>query len=263
MRVITVIASLIISTILAAGSARRHILLKPNEFVAVVGPVTTSLVDHVIQEWASPAVHDRITETKETIFYINSPGGSVHAGNHLIQYMRALQSQNITVGCIAQNFMSMAFIIMQACDHRMVLANSIGMQHQMSFVLRGDIENMRRSFDFHDRINEKMILIELEKIGMCRQEYDDRIAHDWWLYGDENLEENTADELVVFSCSSDLYNQYTIRQDTIGRFTFFIRTHRCPLLKEVTVSDQRFSMMYDSDHYPERVHDILQIVTPS
>ena len=57
----------------------------------------------------------------------------------------ALQEHDIAVRCIAENFMSMAFILFEACDERLVLPHSIEMQHQMSFSLGGEIESMRTS----------------------------------------------------------------------------------------------------------------------
>jgi len=115
-------------------------------------------------------------------------------------------------------------------------------------------------FLLHDRINEDMIALELDRIGLCRPQYDDLVAHDWWLYGYENIQAGTADEMVVVSCSPHLYNSYHTRHDRIGPHAFMIQMHACPLIHDVVVSDRRFSVMYDSDHYPDEIHKIHQIL---
>jgi ATP-dependent protease ClpP protease subunit len=231
----------------------KHVVLENNQFINLIGPVTRSSVDAILWEWNNPVVQQSMNETKKTTLFINSPGGSVHAGSHLIQYMRSLQNQNITIECIGENFMSMAFVIFQACDYRMVLEHSIGMQHQMSFGMRGNIENIRNVFEMHDTINENIISMEIEKIGIDRQEYNDKIAHDWWIVGYDNIKENTADEVVLFSCAQDLYEIIQVRKEKLSSYnTFYVYTHKCPLFKDIEVTDTQFSQYFDSYVYREK-----------
>jgi len=227
----------------------RHIVLDDQNFVSLVGPVTQYSVDAVIMDWNSPPIQEAMMKTNRILFYIDSPGGSVHAGNHLIQYMRSLQNQNITVECIGQNFMSMGFIIFQACNHRMILDNSIGMQHQMSFGMEGNIENMRSSFQLHDRINNDLIDMELEKIGLEKDIYLQKILMDWWLYGKENLEQNTADERIVYSCSPSIMNVKVQRKESFYGTPFQIKRHQCPLYKEIVVTRKEFMDFYDTANF--------------
>lgn len=100
--------------------------------------------------------------------------------------------------------MNMAFIIMQSCDYRYILSNSIGMQHQMRFSLCGEIENMRNYFNLNDQINNALIDLEIRRIGIDRATYDKKIISDWWIYGHNNIHENTADEIVTISCAPDV-----------------------------------------------------------
>ena len=137
--------------------AASTITLSSNNFVSLVGPVTASSVNDVIKSFNSKGVIDYMEDNKKINLYINSPGGSVFAGNHLVQYIKTLQDSNIEVNCIAQNFMSMGFVIMQSCTNRYVMFDSIGMQHQMSLGLHGNIENIRSHFSLLDRINNVII----------------------------------------------------------------------------------------------------------
>jgi ATP-dependent protease ClpP protease subunit len=212
-------------------------------------------VDAALWEWNDPRTQEHMRENNIFTLYIDSPGGSVHAGNHLIQYMKTVQSQNITVNCIGQNFMSMAFVIFQACDHRMVFDNSLGMQHQMSFGMRGAIEPLRKLFQMHHTVNEKIIAMEIERIGISREDYDKKIAHDWWIYGKDNVAQNTADEIIMMDCDPSLYGIVHSRKEKSGHYSFLIRRHGCPLFRDVEVSEAMFAPFYDAASYPYLDHN--------
>jgi ATP-dependent protease ClpP protease subunit len=244
----------------AATTAMRSVVLNETNFVSLIGPVTSNSVDAVLLDWSHPSRARQMNRTKHAILYIDSPGGSVHAGSRLVQYIRAIQNQNVTVDCIAQNFMSMAFIIMQACDGRFVLENSVGMQHQMSMSMRGDIENLRSMFRLHDRMNERMIRMEIDKIGIDREDYMERIINDWWLYGEDNVDENTADEVILYSCAPSLYGAVVEREERILGMTFTVRIHRCPLFREVMVSEKAAIPFYESDFYAERAREWTKLI---
>ena len=233
--------------------AIKHVPLEEHRFVNIIGPITTSLTDAVLYQLNDPNVVESMNSTGSITLFINSPGGSVHAGSYLLQYIRALQEQGIRVDCLAENFMSMAFVLFQACDVRMVVPHAIGMQHQMSFALRGSMESIRTSFHMHDVINDQLIDMEREKIGLSRESYDRKVAHDWWIVGPQNLEENTADEMVVYSCAPELRDKIQTRQEKRGPYTFFVQHHQCPLYKSIEVSDTQFAHFYDAQQYRENV----------
>jgi len=231
------------------------LVLEEDSFVNLIGPVTPHSVDAIIYEWNEPALQEKMETDKKTILYINSPGGSVNAGNNLIEYMKSLQARNITIECIGQNFMSMAFIIFQKCDHRMVLMNSVGMQHQMSFTLRGDFENVKNYFQLIHQMNENLIEMELEKIGLDRKEYQEKISHDWWIYGPDNVDQNTADQIISYTCSPSLFGIMQVRKETISELTFFVQTFKCPLFKTVALSNKKFKTFFDTEKYSQKKWD--------
>ena len=232
--------------------AHRHISLQEHGFVQIVGPITSSSVDAVLYELNDPRVQKSINRTQSITLFINSPGGSVHAGLHLLQYMKALQEQQVQIRCIAENFMSMAFILFQACDERLITPHSIGMQHQMSFALRGEMESIRKAFEMHDTINNHLIEMEIQRIGISREIYNEKIAHDWWIVGPDNLEQHTADEIILYTCAPSLYDKMQMRPEKRGSFTFWVHYNKCPLYKNIEVTDSRFSEWYDFQHYREK-----------
>ena len=135
----------------------KTINLASNNFVSLIGPVTSSSIDDVIKSLNNRNINEYIQENKQINVYINSPGGSVFSGNHFVQYIKALQAVNVSVDCIGQNFMSMGFIIMQSCSKRYALFDSIGMQHQMSLGMKGNMENFKSQFSMIERVNNILI----------------------------------------------------------------------------------------------------------
>ena len=70
--------------------------------------------------------------------------------------------------------------------------------------------------------------------------------------GHDNVEENTADEVVVYTCSSELYDKVQLRMEKRGSFTFWVHFHKCPLYKNVQVTESQFSEWYDVQQYREK-----------
>jgi len=253
--------------ITATFIAASTITLSANNFVSLVGPVTASSVNDVIKSFSSKGVIDYMEDNKKINLYINSPGGSVFAGNHLVQYIKTLQDTNIDINCIAQNFMSMGFVIMQSCTNRYVMFDSIGMQHQMSLGLRGNIENIRTHFSLLDRINNAIIDIEIAKIKMDREVYLKKILSDWWLFGEENVKEGVADKLVTVKCIPSIINEKVKRTDSIFGIDFSIELNKCPILMDIKLLDMdsknnvnatKLHKYYDFVNYPFNVKEIVE-----
>jgi len=243
----------------------KTITLTNNNFVSLVGPVTTNSVDDVIKSLNSRNIIETINEQKNINVYINSPGGSVFAGNHLVQYIKTLQDSNVTVNSIAQNFKSMGFVIMQSCSKRYVMFDSVGMQHQMSLGLKGNIENLRNHFKLIDRVNNILIDMEIKKIGMSKEDYLNKILSDWWLYGEENVQHGIADELISVRCSPIIVNEKVKKTESFFGFEFEIEMNKCPIINEIKIVDKsfklnnstNFNIFYDFENYPINAKEII------
>lgn len=231
----------------------ENIILNDHNFVNLIGPVTSNSVDAIIWEWNTPKMQKYMNEKNHTILYINSPGGYVQAGSQLIQFMSSLQNKNITIDCIGQNFMSMAFNIFQSCNNRYILDDSIGMQHQMSFGLKGNIESIRNYFNFHDQINNQLIQKEIDRIGISKELYMQYIINDWWIYGLDNIKLNTADKKIFYLCDSSIHGVMLNRKERMWSEYYYITYFKCPLYKNIDISNSRFNEFYDPYQYQEKV----------
>lgn len=213
-----------ITSVNNATSARKIIKLNDNNFVSIKGEID--------DRSASKIIADLIGLKEEKIYiYISSPGGSVIAGNHIIQTMEALTANGKKIVCIADIANSMAFGIFQSCPKRYVLEHSILMQHQMSINLKGSLENVKSMLEMILKINKKVDRVQSDKLGLSRSEFHELVQHDWWLYGDDIIANKAADEFVHVICDfrSDT-DTYEVEYDFIfGKIT--LEFAKCPLVR--------------------------------
>jgi ATP-dependent protease ClpP protease subunit len=264
----------LVSMFFVQDCCAKTITLNSNNFVSLVGPVSRSSVDDVIKGFSSKNVVEYIQDNKQINLYLNTPGGSVFAGNHLIQYINTLRENNIQVDCIAQNFMSMGFIIMQSCSKRYVMFDSIGMQHQMSLGMKGSIENFKAQFNLIERVNDHLTEMEIKRINITKSDYLSKILSDWWLYGIENVVENVADELINVKCSPTIVNEKVKKQESFFGFDIEIEMSKCPVLNDIKIIEKNserngttpvlkesnttnVEKFYDFDNYIHNVKDII------
>ena len=161
------------------------VVLRPNEFVALRGAIS--------EQTAREFTHRVVRPPVPKYVYIDSPGGDV---DHGIAILRALPT-NVT--CVAARAISMAFVILQQCAHRVVLPTSELMQHQMHFAgegVTGDLARVRAYVSYVDRQNRWLLEMQARRIGVSREWFDNRTRDEWWLFGAEAVREGCADRVV-------------------------------------------------------------------
>jgi ATP-dependent Clp protease protease subunit len=197
--------------------------LSTENLVVLRGAVNMESVSKTIEQLHSVG-------NDSVYLYLNSPGGSVVDGYHLVQMIDALHKSGKTVTCIADTAISMAFVIFQSCPVRYVRPSSILMQHQMSFGVRGSIEQVKNYVNFVDGMEEEINIRQALRVGMEVSEFKEKIMNDWWVYGYQTVENNLADEMVFMLCDKDLIAQTTVT--TIHTWFGQVTLHYsgCPLL---------------------------------
>jgi len=181
----------------------KLIELNEDNFIAIRTNIDQYSVDRVINKLFSG--------TDDIYIYISSNGGSVFAGNNLIDVIETLTENKIrNIICIADKAASMAFAILQSCPTRYVTKNSVLMQHQMSTMIHGSLYNINSHVDFINNIEKRMVKIQSSRLGLTEDEFVDKIAHDYWLYGEDIIDNNAADEIVHIICTSELTKQTEI-----------------------------------------------------
>jgi hypothetical protein len=152
--------------------------------------------------------------------------------------------------------------------------DSIGMQHQMSLGMKGNIENFKSQFGLIERVNEQLTDMEISRINITKKEYFDKILSDWWLYGIENVEQNVADELVNVKCSPTIVNEKLKKYANFFGYEIELEMSKCPILNDIKIIEKsnfinstnsvlklsiytNVEKFYDFDNYIHNVKDII------
>lgn len=164
--------------------------------------------------------------------FLSSPGGSVLDGAQLVQ---AIRSVNKKVVCVTDFSASMSFIIMQACDERVVLESSILMQHVASFGVRHQPQPNAIAFvEFIKQITTTMDTAQSKRMELPLERFRQLIRNDYWLFGREAVKAKAADRVAQAVCSADLTNKED--KETISLLGGLIKVNvvwsACPLITE-------------------------------
>ncbi len=92
---------LLFSILINVHGIEKQVTLSNDNHISITTDINDDSINDAIKSLTT------LGENRKNIYlYIDSPGGSVHDGNRLIEYINYLQFQNITVDCIARNAFS-------------------------------------------------------------------------------------------------------------------------------------------------------------
>lgn len=127
----------------------------------------------------------------------NSPGGYVISGFALFDFLLELRSQGHHVETVALGMAaSMAGILLQAGDTRVVGPNSWMLIHEVSAGALGTTSEMEDAVAFTKRLQNQILDIFAERATVTRETIKRRWKKtDWWLNADEMVKYGFADEI--------------------------------------------------------------------
>lgn len=173
-----------------------------------------------------------MTASGDTVhLFLSSPGGSVLDG---IQLVQAIRSINKKVVCVTDFSASMSFVILQACDERVVLESSVLMQHVPSFGLRHQPQPNAIAFvEFLKQITTSIDVAQSKRMELPLERFRQLIRDDYWLFGQEAVTAKAADRVARAVCTPDL----TAKEDTdsfnvMGVIRVDVTWSKCPLVTE-------------------------------
>jgi ATP-dependent Clp protease protease subunit len=184
----------------SAYNVPSMITLTPSNTIAINGVVTSESA----LSWQRKL---RENEGDTVYLYINSPGGSVLAGNAFISEIQYQAHQGKNIVCVMEFAASMAFAIMQACPHRAAVPHATGMQHQMSLILGGQLESVTNRLDFSRSLSNSLNRMQAERLGLSLGDFQEKVQHDWWVFGEQLAVENIVDSIVSVGCSNTFKRQ--------------------------------------------------------
>lgn len=137
-------------------------------------------------------------ESKDPIVIrFSSPGGSVIDGLALYDYIQSIRADGIRVTtCTLGMAASMACILLQAGDVRVIGENAHILIHEISAGAVGKLSDMEDETKFVRRLNDRLVGILASRSKMKRHTIKAKAKRkDWWLASDEVIKYGFADRV--------------------------------------------------------------------
>lgn len=183
--------------------------------------VTTLMVE--LQEKS-----EKLAPTTVIYLVLDSPGGSIQAGNRLISFIKALPQPVKTITLFSA---SMAFHTVQNLDERLILDSGTLMSHRASFSgFSGEVPG-----EFLVRLNywlqilERMDNVASSRMDMTINDYRELTRDEYWVEGHKAVSDNAADRVVGVRCGRSMGGTRTIEVNTMFGL-FRVVVSKCPLM---------------------------------
>jgi ATP-dependent Clp endopeptidase proteolytic subunit ClpP len=145
-----------------------------------------------LSSWSSKAPGAPLT----VVF--NSPGGAVHDGLALFDFLRHLRSTGHHLTTLALGrAASMGAVLLQAGDRRIVGSNAFVMLHEVSNGSSGKVSELEESIELSKRLQKRLLAILAERSTLSVAQIQRKwTRRDWWLDAEETVTLGFADETL-------------------------------------------------------------------
>jgi ATP-dependent Clp protease protease subunit len=255
-----VLATLFALSFASAGNEApksRNLVLEKRNTIAFRMPVTGSTVKDVQLQLLK--LDASLGKGEPIYLYLDTPGGSITAGQELITTVRGLKHEVKTITNFAA---SMGYIFVQNLGERLILPNGTLMSHRafisgMEGQMPGEF-NTRTAY-WNQRVSE----IEnacAERVKMTHENYNKLVKDEYWVDGAAAVAANHADAVVNVSCGPDLQSEETQTLQTIfGAINVVWST--CPLISSPVRVEFGDSLLFTTDTtqtaFKKTVYDVL------
>lgn len=202
----------------------KIIKLTEKNFVIIRGSIDGSNSAKIVNQLLSKQ-HE-----SELYVYLITNGGSVISGMEIVQTLRSLSENKVSIKCIADTALSMGFVIFQYCPVRYVTLTSVLMQHQLSLGIKGPINQLNNYMNFIQSIENEVDQHQANRIGLTISEFKSLTAHDWWLFGENNVKYKVADKMVNVLCEFEPKLVTETIQSIFGDINLIYSS--CPLARD-------------------------------
>lgn len=210
-----------------ANKTKRKLILEDANTVTLKGAVTNQSVAKVIFEVVQKDL--KLSKNQPIYLVLDTPGGSVFAGQELIDALKAVDRKIITVTLFAA---SMGFQIAQNLDDRLIIDSGTFMSH------RATVSGFGGQFDgeFETRYTMmKEVIDNLDLVAATRlkreyDEYKQLILNEYWVHGFNAVQQNAADEVILLTCGESMLGTETERFNALF-FEVDVTFSKCPVIR--------------------------------
>ena len=206
----------------------RTIILSNKNTVVLNAPVSdesASLVQKELMEASS-----RLRSKDAIYLVLNSPGGSVSAGEKIIETAKGLSNPIHTITIFSA---SMSFIISQYLQDRLILETGMMMSHR---AYAGGLEGQVPGNLVTRTLSLLNSIVQIDKdiaarSGYTTETYQELIRDELWMRGQSAIAAKFADEVVAIRCGNDLHGPGKEQSiNVMGIFTIKVVFDKCPLI---------------------------------
>lgn len=200
-----IIKTLLLSLLLTASTYAETLTITPDNAVIINQGISNASVSSAMQSLIE--LDAKRTDKNQKIYIVlNSPGGSIVAGNKFINFANTFE--NIHTVCMF--CASMAHAISQAITgERIATTDNIMMAHRARGSVSGQFEDgeLEQRLKLWKKIVRSMEQRNADRIGISLKRYKKLVKDEWWTYGPESKKLNVVDKLVKLKCSKELINK--------------------------------------------------------
>lgn len=239
-------------TIRTAVQPQVLVLTKENtlSFEEVVTPESVAKFQDQLQ-----TMSNKLDKNAEITVVLYTPGGDVVAGMQLIDSVRAVPQKVNTLTVFSA---SMGFHFVQGMGDRMILPSGTLMSHRAKGGMEGEFDG---SLDVRIkaiyRKTDYLSSIAAYRMGRTLPEYKDLIRDEYWKNGQDAVDDNSADKVVLARCDDSLSGTYDkIMYTMFGPITLVMSN--CPLITsplDYKIEEESLSTFFHM--YYERPDDFL------
>lgn len=227
------ITSLLFVPMNVSSKNKNQVVLTEANTVSLEGPVNITTVSRLQLDIVSKYYALPLNETLYLV--INSPGGEIHAGLRLVNFLKSYPK----IKTITLYGASMAHAIAQSTKgERLGTEDTVMMAHRARGGFQGQFSQgeVESRLKFWTQRVTKMEKINAERMKIALFDYRKKVMNEWWCYSDGCLNENFIDRVIEVSCDKELATSY--REITNFRLNFaqlrFDKTRmyksKCPLI---------------------------------
>ncbi len=217
---------LLCTTTLSVSTDNVIVLTKDNH-VLFSGEVNDASVSSAQIKLA--LLSARIKSSDSIYLVLDTPGGSVTAGNAFIDFGKSLPQ---TIKPISIFAASMGYHFFQSFGERIMQPSSTIMSHRVSLGgLSGQVPGeLITRLNSIISISNQMDDVASKRVGLSREAYQKLIHDELWLNGQDAVNTNHADTLAKIRCSKELVEGTRVEQVRTIFGPVDVTFSTCPLI---------------------------------
>lgn len=166
---------------------------------------------------------------------LDSPGGSISAGEDFIQFAKTIPN----VKTLSLFSASMASAIVEGMPgERLMIETAVLMFHRAKGGFQGQFEDgeVESQLAFFKTYVRRMEKRNADRMGISLADYKAKVKDEYWIGAEDAVKTGAADRIVDATCSKELIDGKEEVMQTFFIFQIKLQFSKCPMLRSPTIS---------------------------